>query len=65
MKRRIAVLACGWCTYFLKDFITGMQRAVADKNIDIYVFKGVWACGEHIIHLQDLITFLSFPVVIV
>ena len=39
MKRRIAVLACGWCTYFLKDFITGMQRAVADKNIDIYVFN--------------------------
>ena len=39
MKRRIAVLACGWCTYFLKDFILGMQRAVQGKNIDIYVFN--------------------------
>ncbi|SFI59718.1 diguanylate cyclase (GGDEF) domain-containing protein [Treponema bryantii] len=39
MKRRIAVLACGWSTYFLKDFILGMQRAVKDKNIDIYVFN--------------------------
>ncbi len=39
MKRRVAVLACGWSTYFLKDFILGMQRAVKDKNIDIYVFN--------------------------
>ena len=39
MKRRIAVLACGWSTYFLKDFITGMQRAVTGKNIDIYLFN--------------------------
>ena len=39
MKRRIAVLACGWCTYFLKDFILGMQRAVQGKNIDLYVFN--------------------------
>lgn len=39
MKRRIAVLACGWCTYFLKDFVKGMQRAVEGKNIDIYLFN--------------------------
>ena len=39
MKRRIAVLACGWSTYFLKAFITGMQRAVDGKNIDIYLFN--------------------------
>ena len=39
MKRKIAVLACGWSTYFLKDFILGMERAVSDKNIDIYLFN--------------------------
>ncbi len=39
MKRRIAVLACGWCSYFLKDFMKGMQRAVEGKNIDIYLFN--------------------------
>ncbi len=39
MKKKIAVLACGWCTYFLKDFILGMQRAVEGKNTDIYVFN--------------------------
>lgn len=39
MKRRIAVLACGWSVHFLKDFILGMQRAVKDKNIDIYLFN--------------------------
>ena len=39
MKKKIAVLACGWCTYFLKDFILGIQRAVEGKNTDIYVFN--------------------------
>ncbi len=39
MKRRIAVLACGWSTYFLKDFILGMKKATAGKNIDVYVFN--------------------------
>ena len=39
MKKKIAVLACGWSTYFLKDFVTGMQRAVIGKNIDIYLFN--------------------------
>ncbi len=39
MKRRIAVLGCGWSTYFLKDFLNGMQRAVKGKNIDIYYFN--------------------------
>ena len=39
MKRRIAVLACGWSTYFVKDFILGMEKAVKGKNIDIYVFN--------------------------
>ena len=39
MKKKIAVLGCGWCVHFLKDFMTGMQRAVSDKNIDIYLFN--------------------------
>ncbi|MBO4628404.1 MAG: GGDEF domain-containing protein [Treponema sp.] len=39
MNRRIAVLACGWSSHFLKGFIQGMMRAVEGKNIDIYVFN--------------------------
>ena len=39
MNRRIAVLGCGWSSYFLKDFINGMMRAVEGKNIDIYIFN--------------------------
>ena len=39
MNRRIAVLGCGWSSYFLKDFIHGMMRAVEGKNIDIYLFN--------------------------
>ena len=39
MKRRIAVLACGWSTYFLKDFMLGMKRGVEGKDIDIYLFN--------------------------
>ena len=40
MNRRIAVLACGWSSYFLKGFIQGMMKAVEGKNnIDIYVFN--------------------------
>ena len=39
MKKKIAVLACGWSVHFLKEFITGMQRAVAGKNTDIYLFN--------------------------
>ena len=39
MNRRIAVLACGWSSYFLKQFVQGMMNAVEGKNIDIYVFN--------------------------
>ena len=38
MKKKIAVLACAWSTYFVKDFINGMLRATKDKDIDLYVF---------------------------
>lgn len=40
MKRRVAVLCCAWSTYFVTDFIQGMQKAVKDQNIDIYIFNG-------------------------
>lgn len=39
MKKKIAVLACGWSSAFLKDFILGMKKAVDGKNIDIYLFN--------------------------
>ncbi len=39
MNQRIAVLACGWSSYFLKEFMNGMMRAVEGKGIDIYLFN--------------------------
>ena len=39
MKKKIAVLACGWCTNFLRDFLRGMRNAAEGKDIDIYVFN--------------------------
>ncbi|MCR4954258.1 MAG: GGDEF domain-containing protein [Treponema sp.] len=39
MKKKIAVLICGWSTYFIKDFIAGMSRAIKDNNIDLYIFN--------------------------
>lgn len=39
MKKKIAVLICGWRTYFVKDFINGMIRATKDKDIDLYIFN--------------------------
>ena len=39
MKKKIAVLICGWSTYFVKDFINGMIRATKDKDIDLYIFN--------------------------
>ncbi len=39
MNQKIAVLACGWSTYFLKDFMNGMKKAVEGKNIDVYLFN--------------------------
>lgn len=39
MKKKVAVLCCGWSTYFVKDFIQGVQYAVKDYNTDIYVFN--------------------------
>ncbi len=38
MKKKIAVLACGWSTNFLKSFLAGMRKATEGKDIDVYVF---------------------------
>ena len=32
MNKKIAVLACGWSTHFLKSFIQGMQKVVYGKK---------------------------------
>ena len=39
MKKKIAVLSCGWCNDFVSDFLNGMRRATEGKDIDIYVFN--------------------------
>ncbi len=39
MKTKIAVLSCGWSTYFISDFISGMERVTKENNIDVYVFN--------------------------
>ncbi|MCR4579022.1 MAG: GGDEF domain-containing protein [Treponema sp.] len=38
MKKKIAVLTCGWSTYFVQAFINGLIKATKDKNIDVYLF---------------------------
>lgn len=40
MKKRVAVLCCAWSTYFVTDFIQGMQKVVKDLNTDLYIFNG-------------------------
>ena len=39
MKKKIAVLSCGWSYDFLSDFIGGIKRAVEGKDTDVYVFN--------------------------
>ena len=39
MKKKIAVLACGWCDTFILEFLDGMRRATEGKDIDLYVFN--------------------------
>lgn len=39
MKKKIAVLSCGWSYDFLSDFISGIKRAVDGKDTDVYVFN--------------------------
>lgn len=39
MKKKLAVLSCGWSYDFLTDFISGIKRAVDGKDTDVYVFN--------------------------
>jgi len=39
MKKKIAILACGWSTYFVQDFIKGVQSVAKENNTDVYVFN--------------------------
>lgn len=39
MKRKIALLTCGWAYDFVLNFIKGIQKAVEGSNTDIYVFN--------------------------
>ncbi|WP_027728769.1 substrate-binding domain-containing protein [Treponema sp. C6A8] len=39
MKKKLAVLSCGWSYDFLTDFISGIKRAVDEKDTDVYVFN--------------------------
>ena len=39
MKKKIAVLCCGWTYYFLDEFIKGVKKAVAEEDCDIYIFN--------------------------
>lgn len=39
MKKKIAVLACGWSCYFLRDFLDGLKKACEGQEIDIYIFN--------------------------
>ena len=50
MKKKIAVLTCGWPFYFLMDFIKGMREVTKDTETDIYFF----AC-------YDFIEFSGYP----
>lgn len=38
MKKKIALLCCGWANDFIQDFIAGMKSALEPETTDIYVF---------------------------
>ena len=39
MKKKIAVLSCGWSYYFINDFINGMRENLKETSADIYLFN--------------------------
>ena len=39
MKKKIAVLSCGWSFYFINDFINGMRENLKETSADIYLFN--------------------------
>ncbi len=38
MKKKIAVFTTGWCGEILSQFLTGMQKTLADKQVDLFLF---------------------------
>ena len=43
MKKKIAVLSCGWSYYFINDFINGMRENLKETSADIYLLN----CYDH------------------
>ena len=39
MKKKIAVLACGWAQYLLYDFLQGVEKIAKENNADVYIFN--------------------------
>ena len=39
MKKKIAVLVCGWAQYFLYDFLQGVEKIAKENNADVYIFN--------------------------
>lgn len=39
MKKKIAVLCCGWSYFYINDFIKGLQKGVKNSSADIYIFN--------------------------
>lgn len=40
MKKKIAVFTTGWCSEILSQFLTGLQGALSDQQVDIFLFMG-------------------------
>lgn len=38
MKKKIAVFTTGWCCEILSQFLTGMQSALKDEGVDVFLF---------------------------
>lgn len=71
MKKKIALLCCGWAYDFLLSFLEGLKKAGKNKNIDIYIF----CCYPHdditglinftCLSIFDLVDYKNFDGVII
>lgn len=57
MKKKIAVLACGWQTYFLQEFISGLKKAASNQEIDFYIF-----CAYNYVEFSGFINYTGFSI---
>ncbi len=39
MKKKLAILANGWSSYFVEDFVKGVKEALKGSDTDIYLFS--------------------------